>query len=142
MRPIFLSLIIVIIGCAASTKSEKVNTKLTLYVLNDETMRPGQTLEDEFWETKHGLDTIEIKGEKLIQLYSKQLLSLKDTLLYQPGEIDQFPHAYAFILTKGSVIDTFYSNRSLYLFKWKNRSKYYTDPTGFFEKHFSSFLIN
>lgn len=143
MRTIILSIVIGIVGCAAlTTKVNYPNSKITLYVLNDETDRPGQTLEEEFWSTQGGLDTIEIRGERLVKLYSKKLASLKDTALYEPGEIDQFPHAYAFIFVKDNVTDTIYSNRLLYLFKWKNKNAYYTDTTDFFRNHFGSFLIN
>jgi hypothetical protein len=143
MRIIILLIVVVVIGCAApKVNRSRPNIRMTLYVFNDESLRPGQTLENEFWETPRSLDTIEIRGERLISLYKKQLSFLKDTALYDPGELDEFPHNYALIFRKDNIADTIYSNRLLYLFKWKNRNTYYTDTTGFFRKHFGSFLIN
>ncbi|MBK7885216.1 MAG: hypothetical protein IPJ81_16555 [Chitinophagaceae bacterium] len=143
MRIIILLIVIGAASCVTLKKSiQQPSSKITLYVFNDETSRPGQTLEEEFWKTTNGLDTIEIKGERLVNLYLRELASLKDTLLYEPGEINEFPHEYAFVFMKDNIMDTIYSNRLLYLFREKNKNKYYVDTTGFFRKHFDAFLIN
>jgi hypothetical protein len=148
MRTIFLSTIIVIIGCAASiTNSGKPEAKITLYVFNDETDRPGQTLKEEFWGTPGGLDTLEVHGSRLINYYLKKFNTLKpDSITYNPssfGVYDDFYHSFAFVfIDEKGINDTLYADRILRYFKWEGKQKYYEDTTGFFRKHFGSFLIN
>ncbi|HEY6437944.1 MAG TPA: hypothetical protein VIY47_15245 [Ignavibacteriaceae bacterium] len=144
MRAIILSIIIGVVGCAAlTTNVNHSSSKIILYVFNDETDRPGQTLEEEFWGTPGGLDTVEIKGKRLVDLYKQKFNTLKDTMLYTPEELDDFYHSFAFVFAndKGNV-DTLYADRIFRFFKWKNKRKYYEDTTEFFRKHFGSFLIN
>lgn len=144
MRAIFLLMILLNIGCAATTTGPgKTGTKIILYVFNDEAMRPGQTLETEFWETPGGLDTVEINGKRLYQLYMQRLNTLKDTLLYHPGELDDFYHSFALVFpNEKGIADTVYADRIFRFLKWKGRKKYYEDTTGIFQKHFGSFLVN
>jgi hypothetical protein len=143
MRALIIMFILGVVGCATSKKNYHHSySGMTLYVFNDETSRPGQTLEDEFWETPGGLDTIEFRGKRLTDLYKKKLSSLKDTMLYSPGELDDFYHSFSFVFDlDGKLSDTVYADRIFRFFKWKNKGKYYEDTTGFFRKQFGSFLV-
>ena len=87
MRTLILSIITGVIGCSAITTNPGSPTqKITLYVFNDETDRPGQTLKEEFWGTPGGLDTVEIRGHRLASYYLEKFNTLKPDSVSFPDE--------------------------------------------------------
>src|SRR4051794_18847765 len=104
MRTTILLIVMAIVSCSALTLNmSHPNPKITLYVFNDETNRPGQTLKEEFWGTHDGLDTVEMAGARLVSFYLKKFNTLKyDSATYRPtkfGVYDDFYHSFAFVFT-------------------------------------------
>lgn len=113
-----------------------------IYIFNTEIYGIDQTNEEEFWVESDKFDTILFLDKSLANYYFSKLSIIKDTMLFQPEEVDQFDHSFVFIFrSKFKEPDTIYSGRRLRYFRFKNHNKFGVDTTGFFKRHFSSFYL-
>jgi hypothetical protein len=134
---IILLILITLISCNEQTTALKNDSKeILLYFVNDKTitLRPGQITEAEFWGSPESLDTLKIQDS--VREYMVRFNALKDTMLYSSDEVDLFPHVFAFVFETDKRIDTLYANRSLSLFVWKGKKKFYKDTTLVFHDRF------